>query len=91
MKTTQWRYVLFWTNPGSKSQQNCSCIVTNLHHENDLSQKRHARHFRWNKEELISDIFLRTPIYVRSVLRQLNINVNEFFAHTRQVTKNDGW
>ena len=28
MRTTQERYMLFWTNPGSSTQQNSSCMAT---------------------------------------------------------------
>ena len=55
--TTQKCYVLFWMNPESHIPQNSCCMTTYL----EFGWTRHAGHYWWSKDELISDILFWTP------------------------------
>ena len=64
MGTTQEYYILFWTNSGSNTPQNSSCMTTYFLSPKTIQirQTKHVGHYCRSKDELISNILLWTLI-----------------------------
>ena len=65
MGTTQICYWLFWTNPGSNTPQNSSCIAIYLlsKKNTEVRQAKYTWHYKRRKYKLISNILLWTFIH----------------------------
>ena len=90
MGSTQRFCVMFWTIPGSNIPQNCSCKAIYLLSQkpNQIRRTRYARHCWRNKDEIIRDVILWTPIRGRaSVGRKARIYLHQLWERTEKVWK----
>ena len=68
METTQEYFMLSSTNPESKTQNKLFCHLLPISQIFQVRRIRHAGHCWKNKDELISDVLLRTPAYGRAIV-----------------------